>query len=86
MSKKLIIELDDIDYQHIKENMGNLYHGATFKAIREGIPLENIIEGLESHKWGKKEGSKEIYDKAIDDAITYIEESTMILNNVDIER
>ena len=52
MSKRLIIELEDLDYQHIKENMGNLYHGATFKAIREGTPLEGIIEGLKLHKWG----------------------------------
>ncbi len=33
-----------------------------------------IIAGLRAHKWNKDEGSKAIYDSAINDAVTYIEE------------
>ncbi len=36
--------------------------------------LGEIIVGLKAHKWNKDEGSKAIYDSAINDAITYIEE------------
>lgn len=36
--------------------------------------LDKIIAGLKAHKWNKDEGSKAIYNSAIDDAITYIEE------------
>lgn len=36
--------------------------------------IEDLITGLESHKWGKDEGSKKIYDSAINDAIVYIKE------------
>lgn len=37
-------------------------------------PFNEILSGLKAHKWNKDEGSKAIYDSAIDDAITYIEE------------
>ena len=43
----------------------------------EKCPLKSVdglIEGLTSHKWDKDEGSKAIYNSAIDDAITYIKE------------
>ncbi len=36
--------------------------------------LGTIIAGLKAHKWNKDEGSKAIYDSAINDAITYIDE------------
>ena len=44
------------------------------KAIYNCKPLEDITDGIESHKWGNNEGSKEIYNNAIDDVLTYIEE------------
>ena len=37
-------------------------------------PFNEILSGLEAHKWNKDEGSKVIYDSAINDAITYVEE------------
>lgn len=36
-------------------------------------PFKEILLGLEAHKWHKDEGSKAIYDSAINDAITYVE-------------
>ncbi len=42
--------------------------------IENGTPLEDIVDGIKSHKWGNNEGSKEIYNNAIDDVLTYIEE------------
>ena len=36
--------------------------------------LGKIIAGLKAHKWNKDEGSKAIYDSAINDAIVYVEE------------
>lgn len=36
--------------------------------------FKDIVEGIKSHKWGNNEGSKEIYNNAIDDVLTYIEE------------
>ena len=36
--------------------------------------VDGLISGLEAHKWNKNEGSKAIYDSAINDAITYIKE------------
>ena len=43
--------------------------------------VEGLIKGLESHKWNKDEGSKAIYDSAIDDAIAYIKEYLEVNNN-----
>ena len=39
-------------------------------------PFNEIVSGLEAHKWNKDEGSKAIYNSAINDAITYVEEYT----------
>ena len=48
------------------------------EVIANGTPINNvlgeIITGFEAHKWDKDEGSKAIYNSAINDAIAYIEE------------
>ena len=47
------------------------------RTIDERCPLKSIddlIEGLISHKWDDDKGSKAIYNLAIDDAIEYVKE------------
>lgn len=66
---KLIIDIPEEDYEYIKNS-----NDMNFNAIKNGILLEDIVDGIESHKWGHNEGSKEIYNNAIDDVLTYIEE------------
>ena len=73
---KLIINFPEDRYKKLKEYFANdaCCGLQSDLAIAKGIPLEDIINGIESHKWGHNEGSKEIYNNAIDDVLTYIEE------------
>ena len=66
---KLVIKIPEEDYEYIKNS-----NDMNFNAIKNGILLDDIVDGIESHKWGHNEGSKEIYNNAIDDVLTYIEE------------
>lgn len=70
---KLIIDIPEKAYK-LRLTNPVWYDSNIDKAIREGTPLEDIVAGIESHKWGNNEGSKEIYNNAIDDVLTYIEE------------
>ena len=76
--KEIVIRLEDELYEQCKntelteENEGFDFH--IIKSVANGTPLEDIVDGIKSHKWGHNEGSKEIYNNAIDDVLTYIEE------------
>lgn len=71
---KLIIEIPEKEYENICL-MSKYGTGVAFYDwVANGTPLEDIVDGIESHKWGNNEGSKEIYNNAIDDVLTYIEE------------
>ncbi len=78
---KLIIDIDEEMYNRIAltprcASLLDAYNDRDMfvKAIQRGTPLDKIIAGLEAHKWNKDEGSKAIYNSAISDAITYVEE------------
>ena len=78
---KLIIDIPDKTIAHIRADYGHNYRGLCdedrdiiVKEIYNSVPLEDIVDGIKSHKWGHNEGSKEIYNNAIDDVLTYIEE------------
>lgn len=72
---KLIIDIDNYQYEHFLRHYKDEPSPRLIdEIIAKGIPLEDIVDGIESHKWGKNEGSKEIYNNAIDDVLTYIEE------------
>lgn len=77
---KLIIDLPEKAYK-LRLTNPVWYDSNMDKAIRNGIPLEDIVEGIKSHKWGHNEGSKEIYNNAIDDVLTYIEEKLGEISN-----
>lgn len=71
---KLIIDIDENIYNQIREGFYEYNVDKMGIAIVDGTPLDKIITGLEAHKWNKDEGSKAIYNSAINDAIAYIEE------------
>lgn len=75
---KRIIDIPEEIYSHTQEYEVGGFNQENdtklFMAIKNSIPLEDIVDGIKSHKWGHNEGSKEIYNNAIDDVLTYIEE------------
>ena len=73
---KIVIDVSNWLYNAIMEHREPVYSQSLGDAVRDGTPLDEIVSGLEAHKWNKDEGSKAIYNSAIDDAITYVEECT----------
>ncbi len=75
---ELMIKIPDHLYKLLKDfpsdSNETTIENVLMKAVENGTPLDKIIAGLEAHKWNKDEGSKAIYNSAINDAIAYIEE------------
>ena len=69
---KLIIDISEEEYE--KNKLAKCDYHTLRMAIKNGTPLEDIVDGIESHKWGHNEGSKEIYNNAINDVLIYIKE------------
>ena len=41
---KLIIDIEDILYEHIKTNSFGIYNGGLYEAIRNGLPFADITD------------------------------------------